>query len=308
MRKLSCSLCALLVVSLLCAAIATASEPREVTFRTFDNVTLSADYHEPKAADPHGAPIAILLHMYRVDRTSYRTLVGPLHEAGFAVLALDLRGHGKSATPELRKRVEARDPKLCEEMHQDLRAAYDWLAQQPGVDRARFALVGASIGCSVALRYAVEDKSVDAIVCLSPGPKYLGLDVTGELPKLRGRKLWFVSPQKERADAESLAKLTEGVEVKVVPGDAHGTDLFGQVNGLEQQIAEYLKRAVGAPSDAIVYGSIRGEVYHLPGAGWIEQIKPTNLRHYSSAHEAEARGLRAAKSRGPQDKPPTKTP
>ena len=43
-----------------------------------------------------------------------------------------------------------------------MRGAYDWLAQQPKVDRARFALVGASVGCSVALQYAAKDRSVTA--------------------------------------------------------------------------------------------------------------------------------------------------
>ena len=49
-----------------------------------------------------------------------------------------------------------------------------------------------------------------------------------------------------------------------------------------------------------VYGSIRSDIYHLPGSGWIDEIKPWNLRVYSSPQEAESRGLRRAKNNGRQ--------
>ncbi|MFH0982647.1 MAG: UbiD family decarboxylase domain-containing protein, partial [Planctomycetota bacterium] len=49
-------------------------------------------------------------------------LIPKLHEAGFAVLALDMRGHGESvqpATMRLRERVAQRDPALFNDMHHD---------------------------------------------------------------------------------------------------------------------------------------------------------------------------------------------
>lgn len=288
------------IVAMVASAWAVDAEP--VTFQTFDKVVIAADYYPPKP-DAAGAPMVILLHMYRSDRTAWKPLINPLHEAGFAVLAIDLRGHGEIAPEELRQRVAQRDTAVFEAMPNDVRAAYDWLATQEGVDRSRFTLVGASVGSSVSLRYAVKDRSVDALVCLSPGEDYLGLDSKQDIVHIRGRSIWLIAADdpKEKQGVTTLAPLAEGAETRLYPGGAHGTRMFGKVAGLEQQIADYLKKHVGERTQSTVYGSINSDIYHLPGSGWIERIKPSNMRHYSSPHEAEARGLRQAKSRGPRD-------
>ena len=290
------------------AVPAWAVDPRVVAFGTYDGEVIHGDYyaHQPTETD---TPMVILLHMYRSDRTAFRPLIEPLHEAGFAILAIDLRGHGQSATSNTRQRVMQAETAVFEEMHDDVRAAYDWLAKQEGVDRSRFGLVGASVGCSVALDYAVDDKSVDAIVCLSPGTDYLGLDSKEDIRRIRGRKIWLIGADnaKEKQAVETLAALTHGTTTELIPGDFHGTHMFGQVPEIEKRIAHYLKKNVGPPTDTTVYGSIRSDIYHLPGSGWIERIKPSNMRHYSSPAEGEARGLRKAKSRGPGDRPGRKS-
>jgi alpha-beta hydrolase superfamily lysophospholipase len=289
------------------AVPAGAAERQVVTFETFDGEVIHGDYYACKATET-AVPMVILLHMYRSDRTAFAPLIEPLHEAGFAVLALDLRGHGESAREKTRARVMAAETAVFEEMYEDVRAAYDWLVKQEDIDRSRFALVGASIGCSIALDYAVEDRSVDVIVCLSPGTGYLGLDSKADMRNLKGRKIWLLGARnaKEEQAIETLKALGAGVEAELVAGDHHGTHMFGQVPEIEKRIADYLKKHVGGPTQTTVYGSIRSAIYHLPGSGWIERIKPWNLRHYSSAAEAESRGLRAAKSRGPDDRPSRK--
>lgn len=283
---------------------ASAVEPRAVTFETYDGEVIHADYYACRATET-ATPMAILLHMYRSNRSAFRPLIEPLHQAGFSVLAIDLRGHGESATEKTRARVMAGETAVFKEMYDDVRAAYNWLAKQEDIDRSRFALVGASIGSSIALDYAVHDKSVDAIVCLSPGTDYLGLDSKKDIRELKGRKVWLIGADnaKERQAVGTLKKLCPAAESEVVSGDFHGTHMFGRVPQIEQRIADYLKKNVGRPTQTTVYGSIRSTVYHLSGSGWIERIKPWNMRHYSSAQEAESRGLRVSKTRGPDERP-----
>jgi dienelactone hydrolase len=294
----------LLVVWLAMARPAGAFQGEKVTFETHDGAVICADYYTPKPSKT-GAPMVILLHMYGSDRTAWRPLIKPLHEAGFAILAIDMRGHGECAGAEDRRRVERRDPAVFRAMYDDVRAAYSWLAEQDGVDRSRFALVGASVGCSVALHYATQDRSVDVIVCLSPGANYLGLDSKADISKIKGRKIWLVAGDdpKEKEGVEALAPLADDADTELFAGDAHGTRMFGKFPGLEEKIADYLSRYIGAPTNTTVYGSINSKIYHLPGSGWIDQISPANLRYYSSPQEAEARGLRKARSRGPADRP-----
>ncbi|MBU0639590.1 MAG: alpha/beta hydrolase [Planctomycetes bacterium] len=278
------------------------ADPEQVSFYTEDGVRIFADYYAPaKAAG--GAPMAILLHMYKHDRSSWKPLASVLQKRGFATLAIDMRGHGESATTEAEKRVENRDTALFKDMYEDVRGAYDWLARQEGVDRARFALVGASVGCSVALRYAAQDKSVDALVCLTPGVEYLGLDSKRDIRKIVGRKMLLMATADERAACDELKPLTDGVGVRVFEGQAHGTRMFGVVSGIESEVAEFLSDAVGPPAKTTVFGSINSHIYHPSDSGWISRIKPPNLRFYSSPAEAEARGLRETKSMGPRDKP-----
>jgi len=274
--------------------------PQVVAFQASDGMRLTADYFPPPDDLRTPAPMVILLHMYRSDRRAWQPLIRPLHEAGFAVLAVDLRGHGESATTETRQRVLERDPKLFREMQNDLRGAYDFLAGQPRVDRARFALVGASIGCSVALQYAAQDRSVDAVVCLSPGLDYLGLDSGGDIAQITGRQLLLIATEDEKDVVYTLQKRGSGVQVQIPAGTpAHGTDMLGVVDRIERDVVAFLKSAVGEPSAALVCGSINRDVYHEPDSAWVQQIAPSNLRYYSSAAEAEARGLRPAKSKGP---------
>ena len=284
-----------------CAAWCQAKPPEgePVEFKAYDDLMLQADYYPP-ASTKEAAPAVILLHMYRHDRTSWQPLIAPLHEAGFAVLALDLRGHGADAPTELRRRVERRDSTIFEEMFYDVRGAYDWLAARDEVDRSRFALVGASVGCSVALRYANADRSVDAIVCLTPGLLYLGLDSKADAREIQGRHVLLLATENEREACDALAQTIAGAEQKVFDqAAAHGTQMFGQIPNIEARIADYLRQHVGKPTAHPVYASINSKVYHEPDAEWVAIIKPSNLRKFSSADEARARGLRASKTKGP---------
>lgn len=291
----------------LCTTTLGALPPAEhVTFPAADGMRLAADYYAPGTRGRAAAPCVILLHMYRADRTSWAPLLPALHEAGFAVLAVDLRGHGESATTRTRQQAVDRDPQLFRDMQQDVRGAYDWIVQQPDIDRARCALVGASVGCSVALQYAVCDRSVDAIVGLSPGLNYMDIDSAGDLRQVTGRKILLVATTDEKDAPYTLRDRGGGqVDVRIISGRrAHGTDLFDAEPALAQDLAQFLKNAVGPATTTTVYGTIESNIYHQAGSAWIERIAATNLRHYSSPQEAEARGLRAARSRGPREREP----
>ena len=279
-------------------------EPKPVSFSAADGMKIAADYYAPPATSHGDAPLVMLLHMYRSDRKAWEPLIAPLQEAGFAILALDLRGHGESATTETRDAVLKRDPATFKKMQDDVRGAYDWLATQEHVDRARFALVGASVGCSIALRYAAQDRSVDAIVCLSPGLNYMELDSDGDVRQISGRKILMLATTDERDAPYTLKQHGQGIETHIYEDQkAHGTQIFGVVAGIEKEIVAFLKSGVGEPATTLVVGSIEKNIYHQPGSEWAKQISPTNLRYYSSPAEAEARGLRAAKTPGKTDQP-----
>jgi dienelactone hydrolase len=240
------------------------------------------------------------------DRSAWAPLIPTLHDAGFAILAPDLRGHGLSATTDTRDRRTRRDPRLLLEMQKDLHAAYAWLARQPHIDRARFALVGAELGASIALQYAAKDRSVDAVICLSPNLNLLGLDAAGDIGQITGRRLLLIADQRERDAAYTLRKRAGRLaKVEIYQRrQAHGTEMLRRIPRLEKRIADFLRQNVGSPSTTVVLGSVNSNVYHQADSGWIQRITPANLRYYSSPAEAESRGLRASRSTGPNAPPP----
>lgn len=274
-------------------------EPERVSFLAADGLRIAADYFPPPAADRGPAPMVVLLHGCGGDRRDWEPLLVPLHAAGCGILVPDLRGHGESATTETRARVAALDPALFREMQADLRGAYDWLAARPRVDRARFALVAAGTGCGVALQYAAQDRSVDAVVCLSPGLREAGLDSAGDIRQLTGRRALLVAGEHERDAPYTLRQRAEHAAVRTYPVRASGTGLLEALPDLPRELAAFVKDAVGPPTDTTVYGSIESHIYHPPDSGWLARISPTNLRYYSSPAEAEARGLRRTRSKTP---------
>lgn len=296
----------LIVTALGPFATAGADDPpaRAVAFQTSDGLLLSADYYPPARKDPP-APVAILLHGHRQDRSCWEPLINPLHAAGFAVLCLDLRGHGESRTEATVNRMADRDPGVVADLHRDLRAAYDWITTQPEIDRARFALIGADLGGAAALRYATRDRSVDCIVCLTPALETMGIDTRSDVPKLRGRDVLLVSA---RSDAEAsaasaeLVKLAPQIKAQAIAAADRGAELLTADPRLATRIADFVRSAVGKPSRNIVVGTIDNHVYHLPGSGWIERMNPSNVRLFSSPQEAEARGVRKSFSAGPASK------
>lgn len=284
-------------------------KPERVTLETDDKVpVIIVGAYTPPPPDPKAPrrPAVVLLHMYGEDRSSFDPLVPALHEAGFAVLAIDLRGHGESVGPaslKLSEKAKDRDPRLFRDMVKDVEAACCWLSRRNEVDPARWVIVGASVGASVALEYAAADRSVDGLVLLTPGLDYLGLDSRIPAAKYQGRPLLMLTAEQERSAADELARLVPGAKVRTVgPGPQgehsmalHGTRMLGKVAGVEKIIVDFLVEAAGPPSDHPVVASVIGEVYYEPGNKQAARLSPANLRKFSSASEAQSRGYRPPK-------------
>ena len=286
-----------LLVVTACAAFAQADaelacEPAR--FATEDGVQIVGDYYPAAAQGP--APAVVLLHIYRSDRGAWRPLVPALHNAGFAVLAIDMRGHGESTQPssmQLRRRVIERDTAVFNDMHKDVAAAYGWLAKKPKVDLSQWGLIGASVGCSVALDYVTRDRSVDSVVCLTPGEKYLGVDSVEDVRRIAGRSILLLATEGERKDSDILGRANASAMVRIVgPGVVHGTQMFGRVEGIEDRIAAFLAgHVLRGTGDKPVAASIRGNEYFAVGSANDIKLDAKDRRLFSSVEEARARGL-----------------
>lgn len=104
------------------------------------------------------APAAIVMHGWGGNAAMMLPLARPLHEAGFVTLFLDARCHGASDGDSF-----ASLPRFAEDMEH----AVDWLAARPGIDAARIALIGHSVGAGAALFAASRRPDIAAVVSVA---------------------------------------------------------------------------------------------------------------------------------------------
>ncbi len=226
-----------------------------VNFETSDGVKIVADYYPPRIVGRKKAPVAILVHMYPADRKSWEPLVPRLIDAGFAVLAYDIRGTGDSVEPaamKLAAKYKNRDKAHFNDAWRDAEAAKKWLGTQPGCDTSRVAMIGASIGCSISLSFGGRDDDVKAIVCLSPGTNYMKVDSIADIKKCGERKILLLSPEGEYGPVKNLVEASGGIaESGKYPGTSkqHGTRMFAASYGNEvmTRIVEFVRDAVKKP-------------------------------------------------------------
>jgi len=137
-------------------------------FNTFDLVRLHASLDIPSGVN---APIAtvLLLHGFGEDRSVWQPLTKQLLEHGWAVMALDLRGHGQSKLkdgvpiqPALAWRTDAN------QFTQDLQPAIDYIKAHPRLNNRKIAVIGTDVGADLALVASGRFPEVRTVIALNP--------------------------------------------------------------------------------------------------------------------------------------------
>lgn len=104
------------------------------------------------------APTVAVLHGWGGNGEMMLPLAPALHRAGYAVLLLDARSHGRSDPDTF-----ASLPRFAE----DLEAALDWLPAQPETDGRRLAVLGHSVGAGAVLLAASRRSGLQAAVSVA---------------------------------------------------------------------------------------------------------------------------------------------
>lgn len=112
----------------------------------------------PASATERNVPAVLVIHGWGANAGLMWPVVPPLHAAGFAVLLIDARCHGRSDDEKFTSM-----PRFAE----DIAAGLAWLRLQPDIDADRLALMGHSVGAAAALLHASRHHDVRAVVSLS---------------------------------------------------------------------------------------------------------------------------------------------
>lgn len=218
----------------------------EMSFKSF-GWNISGTLYKADSTTPRKA--VILIPMRGKTRDSYpQSFVSDIHDKipETVVLALDMRGHGKSVNLGTYDSFQTEDYKA---MKDDIVTAKKTLKDKyPTLER--FYLVGASIGSSAAILAAQQDSDFGKVVMISPGMEYQGVKIERAvkdyiMPVLAvasandrdayNTALWVYSTS---GSAQREKKIYEGLS-------AHGTDIFGQEGSdtpLSSVITNFLKQ------------------------------------------------------------------
>jgi dipeptidyl aminopeptidase/acylaminoacyl peptidase len=129
---------------------------REVAIATANDKQLFAWLIASPSGQP--APAVLVMHGWGANAALMLPAVRPLHDAGYVVLLIDARCHGRSDEDSFSSM-----PRFAE----DVEHALDWLACQPEVDPDRIALLGHSVGAGAVLLVASRRHDLRAVVSVS---------------------------------------------------------------------------------------------------------------------------------------------
>ena len=185
-------------------------------------------------------PAVLMLNQAAGDRTVYKELALQLATRGIASLRLDLRGHGESTNLGRFVPGERQRSLLIWDAEVDVIAAYQYLRSHARIDGDRIGIVGASYSGEEMAEAGRVEGYAQGYVTLSPGSfseeSIEGIDASG-VPWL------FITSKNERYLQEITAMLqaqSETVEIVIVPGARHATDILEAHPDMAERIAVWL--------------------------------------------------------------------
>jgi dienelactone hydrolase len=230
----------LLNFSLDVAVIAGGAAPADPgpEFQTFDLVKLKASYTMPQGV-PAPIPAVLMLHGYGEDRKVWESLKAKFVAQGWAVMSLDLRGHGDSNTKNQRPLTAM--PEWRSSSHdfaQDINPALDWLKRQPRLDSKKIVIVGYDVGANLALVASGKFSEVRSVVAIKPVLKE-ALEMAGSAQDFRPHSVLVVAADAaEGNQIKQYAKDPFRVLAQPVGG---GTAQVVQSKALTDAIFQWLK-------------------------------------------------------------------
>lgn len=225
----------IIIVTLLLGAVPSIAQddeparpaPNVVEVEAADGWTLSGDYYVPQ--DETG-PAVLLLHQLYTIRTSWQPVIGPLLADGYRVLAVDLRGYGRT-----------RGSINWSQAQEDTLTWVAWLRDQPGVRESAIFIMGSSMGSNLALVGCAQTDCAGA-VAISPGRAYFGVYTFDAIST--GIPALLVYADRDYRPARDVPQMLEldgaNLDMIVYPGRDHGMMLFGAQEDLLPQIIEWL--------------------------------------------------------------------
>jgi pimeloyl-ACP methyl ester carboxylesterase len=181
-------------------AASTAATDPGPELQSFDLVKLKASFELPQGV-PAPIPAVLFLHGFGENRKVWDDFRKQFLERGWAVMSLDLRGHGDSITKNQRLiQASAAWRSSPREFPLDVGPALDWLKRHPRLNSSRIVIVGYDIGANLALIASGKFREVRTVVAVNPNPKE-SLEMAGSAQDFTPRSALVVAETPAQSDA-----------------------------------------------------------------------------------------------------------
>lgn len=223
----------------------------DVVFNTADNIKIQGTYYYSNFDLAKKQPLVILIHQFMSDRSQWKIeFIDSLVARKFKVVTYDIRNHGESE-----KGAEKTEDILTSNGNAvlDLQAVFKWAKTRNGIDTTRVAVIGTSVGGSLALysKYELGSKTAVAIsVGLSTFDAFNGnmsarMSSNSPVPVKKIGNVLFICGDKDGNYTDDTKQIfTEFCdnpkELKYFNSDKHGKDLCIQYPEIKLVILEWL--------------------------------------------------------------------
>jgi pimeloyl-ACP methyl ester carboxylesterase len=233
LRTIPAILTLLLLLILALPAAAQGGE-RVTIVNDTDGLELVGLYYAPPEGET--APAVLLMHHGGSQKESWVDLIPLLQDAGYAILTIDIRGHGETGG--------ALDLTLAQE---DAHLWIAWLREQPGVDAEQVSIVGASLGADIGMQVMAQDPTLITLVGISIQLQVEDMNASDAVAQFGDRPLYVIAASQVEAEAEAartlFAEAPGEVQGRLYDNTACCTFLFMFDRHLAPSIVDWLDRA-----------------------------------------------------------------
>ncbi|MBR5303883.1 MAG: alpha/beta fold hydrolase [Candidatus Gastranaerophilales bacterium] len=176
------------------------SSKHKIEFVTRDKFILVGDLYF--ANNPSDKPLVVCLHSFSMNAQVWKDLAQNLRQKGYNVLAMDLRGHGRSVYNEnlkLKSRYYYKQD-TWQKLPKDVYDAVKYVkANYPKINCDETIIIGADIGASAGTIGAMSlSKPPQKIILISPMLEFKGLKMPIRTNKFINTKIMMVLAKTDR--------------------------------------------------------------------------------------------------------------
>jgi pimeloyl-ACP methyl ester carboxylesterase len=207
-------------------------------FKAFDLAELHGSFEMPVGV-PAPIPAVLLLHGYGEDRSVWKDFSKQLLEHGFAVMTLDLRGHGESRTKNgLAIQASPAWRTNSREFPLDLDPALDWLKTRTRIDGRKIIVIGSDVGANLALIASGKYVEVRTVVAVNPKLEE-SLSLAGSAHDFQPRSSLIIAPN--QAEGDRLMALSRAPSRVLAVSHSGGTAEWMADKRIDDAIFQWLK-------------------------------------------------------------------